>query len=83
MKKLVVGISLLLISTMLFSSQLIAAAIYSQVGGHAFPGVTPFWSAFFEIGSWWLITITILIAIGGLVLINHVMNEKRGEIKGK
>ncbi|MEG0471470.1 MAG: hypothetical protein RR588_03960 [Solibacillus sp.] len=77
MKKLVVGVSLLLIATVLFSSQLIAAAIYSDMAPYSATGVTPFWSAFFAIGSWWLITITVLIAIGGYTLVMNAMKETK------
>ncbi|MEK4425689.1 hypothetical protein [Solibacillus sp. FSL K6-1523] len=76
MKKIVVGVSLLLIATVLFSSQLIAAAIYSEWTMQIGNGVTLFWSAFFKIGSWWLISITLLIAIGGYALVMNGMKEK-------
>lgn len=76
MKKLLVGISLLLIAALLFSSQLIAAAIYSERTMQIGNGVTLFWSAFFTIGSWWLISITLLIAVGGYALVMNGMREK-------
>lgn len=76
MKKIIVGVALLLIATILFSSQLIAAAIYSERTMLIGNGVTLFWSAFFSIGSWWLISITLLIAVGGYVLVMNGMREK-------
>lgn len=77
MKKLVVGVSLLLMATMLFSSQLIAAAIYSERAPYSDMGLNSFWSAFFAIGSWWLNSIVMLIAIGGYALIMNAMNETK------
>ncbi|MEG0439528.1 MAG: hypothetical protein RR587_09870 [Solibacillus sp.] len=66
----------MLIATLLFASQLIASAIYSERVPSSATGVTPFWSAFFAIGSWWLISITLLISIGGYALVMNAMKEK-------